>query len=178
MAYKSTINTGLPNIPEVPDPRFLAEFVRVYNAIRNLTIAVDAYAGAQAQEAEFYSQTPATQTLLSQNVLRLYVPFTVTMTLGQTVNLHDTGSALGARLASAAAAGTQMHGWVSIAATAGNYGEVMLGGLCNLIGGLTRGTTYYLGNTAGTIANSAGVVSQRVGYAIGTSQIFMQPQLI
>lgn len=178
MAYRSTINTGLPNTPDVPDPKFFAEFVRLYNAVRNLTIAIDSYTGAQAQEAAYYSQTPATQTLLSQNSLRLYVPFTVTMTLGQTVNLFDNAGALGARLASAAAAGTPMHGWVSIAATAGNYGEVMLGGLCTLIGGLTRGTTYYLGNTAGTIANTAGVVSQRVGYAIGTSQLFVQPQLI
>jgi hypothetical protein len=177
MAYKSTINTGLPNVPDVPDSKFFAEFLRVYNAIRNLTIAVDAYTGAQAQEAEFYSQTPVTQTLLTQNSLRVYVQFSEAITLGQTVNLWDNAGTLNGRLSSASTS-RPMHGFCTIAAGAGEFGEIRLGGLCTLIGGLTPGATYYLGNTAGTIANSAGTLSQRVGFALGTSQLFVQPQLI
>src|SRR4051812_24770358 len=98
MPYKSSINTGLPNIPEPPDPAFFAEFQRVYNAIRNLTIAVDAYTGALPADAAYYSQTPATTTLLSQNTQRLYVKFSEAASYGQTINLYNNAGVLNARL--------------------------------------------------------------------------------
>lgn len=180
MAYKSSINTGLPNIPEPPDPAFFAEFTRIYNAIRNLTIAIDAYTGSLSAEAAYYSQTPPTTTVLTQNTQRLYVKFSEAVAYGQTINLWNNASVLGCRLASAAAAGKPMHGWCSTAGgvASGAYGEVMLGGLCTAIGSLTIGTTYYLGNTAGAIAPTAGTISQKIGYAIGANYLIVQPDLI
>ena len=180
MSYKSSVNTGLPNIPDPPDPKFFAEFQRVYNAIRNLTLALDAYSGAIPQEPEFYSQTPATQTILQQNTNRLYVLFSEAASYGQIINLHNVSGVLNARLASASAAGKQGHAWCStVGGVAANaYGEVMLGGLCTAISGLTPGQSYYLGNTSGAIAPTAGTVNQLVGYALTTSNLYFKPTLL
>ena len=179
MAYRSSINTGLPNIADPPEPEFFAEFTRIYNAIRNLTVAIDNYTGSQSADPSLYSQTPATSTVLVGNLQRYYVKFSEAATYGQVVNLWNNAGTVNARLAKASA-GYQMHGWSSLPATiaAGAYGEVILGGLCTAISGLTPGTTYYLGNTAGTVASSPGAVSQKVGYAIGTSNLVVRPDLI
>jgi hypothetical protein len=180
MGYKSSINTGLPNLPDPPDPLFFAEFARVYNAIRNLTIAVDKYCGTLPADAVNYSQTPFTETVYSQNVLRLYVKFSEAVTYGQTINLAGVSGVVQARLSNATVAGRHIHGWCSTAGgvLSGAYGEVMLGGLCTAIGGLTAGTTYYSGNTAGTISTTAGTISQKIGYALTASNLIMQPDLI
>lgn len=178
MPYKSTINTGLPNIPDPPDPTFFPEFTRIYNAIRNLTLAVDSYTGALAAEPANYSQTPPSSSILTQNSMRLYVVFGVTITYGQVVHLYNNAGVLTAELASAATAAKPMHGWCSIPANAGAFGEVMLGGLCSAIGGLTPGATYFLGNTAGTIAPTVGTSSQKIGFALAANRLFVQPQLI
>jgi hypothetical protein len=178
MPYKSSINTGLPNIPDPPDPDFFAEFTRVYNAIRNLTLAIDSYTGALPADTANFSQTPPSSSILSQNVLRVYVPFGVTIAYGQMVNLYNVSGVLTARLAAANVGGLQAHGWCSIPASSGAYGEIMLGGLSKGVTGLTPGTTYYLSNTPGAVSTTPGTVSQRLGFALGTDYMFMQPQLI
>ena len=175
MAYKSSINTGLPNLPDPPDPKFFAEFARVYNAVRNLTLAIDSYTGAIAQDSQFYSQTPITQTVKSQNLTRIYVKFTVDIAQGQIVNLYDN-SGLEARL-SDASSNKQMHGWCTIGALAGNFGEIMLEGLCANITGLTIGAIYYLGNVPGTIAPTPGTLIQKLGFALGDSKIYFRPEI-
>lgn len=180
MSYKSSVNTGLPNTPDPPDPKFFAEFTRVYNAIRSLTLALDAYTGALAQEAEFYDQTPPSQTILQQNTNRLYVKFSEAAAYGQIINLHDVSGVLNARLASAASAGKQGHAWCSTVGgvAVGAYGEVMLGGLCTAIGGLTPGKSYFLGNTSGAIAPTAGTVTQLVGFALTATNLYFKPTLL
>lgn len=181
MGYKSSINTGLPNIPDPPDPKFFGEFTRIYNALRNLTIAVDAYTGALIQDPENYSQTPPTSSLLSHNALRLYGLAPAAIAFGETVNIYADGSGLVRfRTSCALTADTRpMHGWCSTPGgiAAGAFGEIRLGGLCSIFGGLTVGATYYLGNTVGTIALTAGQVSQKVGFALTSSSIFFQPEL-
>ena len=178
MPYKSSINTGLPNIPDPPDPLFFPEFARVYNAIRNLTLAVDTYTGAMPAEAANYNATPPTSTILTQNGMRLYVQFGVAIAYGQAVHLYNNSGVLNAELATAVSAAKPMHGWCSIAGSAGGWGEVMLGGLCTAVSSLTPGATYYLSNTAGGISATAGTSSQKIGYALATNRLFVQPQLI
>jgi hypothetical protein len=178
MTYRASINTGLPNIPDPPDPDFFAEFTRIYNAIRNLTIALDSYTGALPAETINFSQTSPDSSILSQNVLRVYVPFGVTIAYGQMVNLYNVSGVLTARLAAANVGGLQAHGWCSIPALSGAYGEIMLGGLSKGVAGLTPGTTYYLSNTPGAVSTTPGTVSQRLGFALGTGYMFVQPQLI
>lgn len=179
MAYKSSINLGLPNLPDPPDPAFMSELIRIYNAIRNLAVAVDAYTGAQAAEASVYSQTPATSTVLIQNMYRFYVKFDFTATYGKTIYIYNNAGVATAGLADATVANKRMRGWCStiLGVTAGQFGEVMLGGLCTAIGGLTAGNVYYNGNTPGSISASPGTNSQKIGYAIGTTQLIVNPEL-
>jgi hypothetical protein len=178
--YKSSINLGLPSVPDPPDPAFFSEFTRLYNAIRNLSLALDAYTGALPQDAEFFSETPATQTILTQNTQRLYVLFSENASYGQTIHLWNDAGTLKARLANATAAGKPVRAWCSTTTgvISGQWGEVMLGGLCTAIGSLTPGQTYYAGNTAGAIAPTAGTISQKVGYAISPALFIFQPELI
>jgi hypothetical protein len=180
MPFKSTINSGLPNTPDPPDPKFFAEFTRVYNAIRNIQIAVDAYCGTLAADPDNYSQTPPNTTILLQNTNRLYVKFSENVSYGQIVNLHNVAGVLNARLAKASVAGFQGQAWCStvVGVTAGNFAEVMLGGLCTAISGLTPGQTYYLGNTAGTIAPTTGTVTQLLGYALTSNNLYFRPNLL
>lgn len=177
--YKSSINTGLPNLPDPPDPAFLSEFIRIYNAIRNLSVAIDAYTGAQSADPEAFSSTPVSSTVLTQNMMRVYAKFDFTSTYGKTVYFYLNSGILTAGLSDATNAAKKMRGWCSTVAgvTSGEYGEVMIGGLCTAIGGLTVGTVYYNGNTPGTLANTPGTISQKVGYAIGTAALIVTPEL-
>ena len=180
MSYTSSVNTGLPNIADPPDPSFFPEFTRVYNAVRNIALALDAYTGFVGVDKQFWGQTTPATSLLSQNLQRLYVPASVNISYGQTVNLYSNAGVLTARLANASAAGTPMHGWCSTSGgvLAGATGEFMLGGLCPAISGLTIGSTYYQSNTAGSIGLAAGTISQKVGFAIGTTQLMVRPDLV
>lgn len=179
MAFKSSINTGLPNIPDPADPADFAEFARIYNAIRNIQLALDAYTGAISSEPQYYNQTPVTSSLLVQNMMRVYCKFDAAITYGKIVYLYESGGLLTAGLAAASSPTLKMRGWCNTPAgvAAGAYGEVMLGGLCTAIGGMVANTTYYLGNTPGTIANGPGTYSQKVGFALSSTQIFMNPEL-
>ena len=179
MAYKSSINLGLDNIPEPPDPAFFGIFVRTYNAIRNLALAVDTYTGALDPDAsQSLLAQLGTSALRTQNTTRLYCIFGAAITAGQIVHLYNDAGTLKAELASALTAAKPMHGWCSIPAAAGSWGEVMLEGRCDLIAGLIPGATYYLGDTAGTIAPTAGTTTQRVGFAVAVASIYMRPALI
>ena len=180
MAFKSSINSGLPNIPEPPDPAFFAEFAKLYNAIRNIQIAIDTYTGALAQESQYFSQVTPTDTIRSQNMVRLYVKLGVAIAYGQTVHLYNNAGVLTAELATAVSSAKPCHGWCSTVGggIAGGYAEVMLGGLCTAISGLTPGATYYQANTAGNIANTAGTFSQKIGFALGASLLYMNPDLV
>ena len=178
MTYKASVATGLPNIADPPDPSFFPEFTRVYNAIRTITIALDTYTGALPAEPQYYNQTPASSSIRNQNLLRLYVNFGVAIAVGQTVNLYDVAGVPTARLADATAAGKPMHGFCSIAAGAGSYGEIMLGGLLAGFTGLVTGTTYYQSNTPGSMGVGAGTIVQRVGFAVAPTMIFVQPTLV
>jgi len=177
MAYKSSINLGLDNIPDPPDNTFFGIFVRVYNAIRNLAIALDSYTGTLDPESADLPQLGFSG-LRAQNTLRLPVIFGVAITAGQIVHLYNDAGTLKAELASALTTAKPAHGWCSIPAGVGEYGEIRLGGLCELIGGLTPGATYYLGDAAGTIAVTAGTTTQRVGTALGASAIYVTPTLV
>lgn len=180
MAYKSSINTGLPNIPDPPDPKFFGEFARIYNAIRNLTIAVDAYTGALGADPEYYDQTPPTSSLLSQNSLRIYAKAGVDISYGKMIHLYDVAGVLTMELASAVDVTKPMHGWCSTpgGVLTGEWGEVRLGGLCTSFNSLICGQTYYLSNTAGSISTTPGTSSQKIGFGLGPTSLFVQPQLI
>lgn len=178
MAYKSSINLGLDNIADPPEPAFFAIFTRVYNAIRNLAIALDSYTGRLDADASVMPQVSLGSSVQNQNLVRVYCIFGVDITAGQIVHFYDDAGVLKAELATATSSAKHGQGWCSIPALAGSYGEVRLGGLCELIGGLTAGTQYYLGDTPGTIAPTAGTTTQYIGFALSSSALFVEPDMV
>lgn len=178
MAFKTSVNLGLPAIADPPDPTFFGEITRIFNAIRNLAMALDQYTGNLGADAVYYSSTKPSSSVLVQNMQRLYVQCGVAITAGQAVHLYNTAGVLTAELASAATTAKPMHGFCTVGAAINGYAEVMLGGLCTLIGGLTPGATYYLANTAGAVALTAGTTTQRIGIALGVASLFVQPTLV
>jgi len=61
--------------------------------------------------------------------------------------------------------------------TSGNSGLIKLSGYDDNQTGLTVGSMYYLSDTLGTIADSAGSESRRVGIAISATKILLRPEL-
>lgn len=173
----SRLLVNLPTSPdEALDPRLYGIFQQLYNSIRNITNLIGQYTGIDAWQEEDWSQLAFTDTLIVGQQTRLYVPASAAILAGQTVNLHDNAGVLSARLAVATSAATQCHGIATVAAAIGEMVEVQLWlGYTDLIGGMTRGTTYWLSTVAGAIQNSApvvpGQIQQVVGLALDTSKL-------
>lgn len=76
---------------------------------------------------------------------------------------------------SASAAGTAnpFIGFAKAAIGAGAMGYVIVSGIVTGFSGLTPASFYYLANTAGTIATSAGAVTRKVGIALNSTQLLI-----
>jgi hypothetical protein len=84
-----------------------------------------------------------------------------------------------ARLSNGGTAGKELRG---ICNTPGGvilngWGEVRLLGLINTFAGLSPGTIYYNSNSPGLISSTTGTISQKVGYALSPTQLFLNPAL-
>jgi hypothetical protein len=180
MPYISSINTGLPNIPDPPSPELFAEFQRLYNAIRNLTISIDSYTGNTPQAPDLYSKLTDQSSLLTQRSCKIYVQFTQAVPQGYLVNVYDTGGGnRGGRLASATSAATKCTGWLtSNTVAAGEWGEITLMGLSKTFNSLIISSTYYLSNTPGLVSSAPGTINQKVGTALSTTSLFLRPEFI
>lgn len=78
--------------------------------------------------------------------------------------------------ANASATGTA-NGYIGFAATTvttGNAISVETTGIDANQSGLTTGTQYYLGNTAGTVSTSAGSVTRKVGISLSTTKMLIE----
>lgn len=180
----SAINLYLPQNPETSDPTLYPELAKVYNALRNLQIGITQYAGVgQRPQIDWALLTPL-DTVVLQNLTRVYVQASENIPLGNTISFFDGGGGvLRARRANATS-GTifPAHGFCTTLGgiTSGQYGEVMLAGLCPYISGLAIGQTYYQSTTPGVITNikPAGPnLGETVGYAIGGNLLMFQPIL-
>lgn len=184
----SPFDVRLPITPENVDdnPIMYAELSKIYNAIRTLQAALTLYTGASMQDASVWSLLTPAQTILAQNLNRLYVQAGETVLFGDMINLYDLGGGiLGARKANAAS-GTPRpcFAWCSTPGgiTSGSYGEVICGpGLCNGVSGMTIGTTYYLSTTAGIITNGKPAspnLLEPIGFAVATNLLYFMPALV
>ena len=180
----SAIQLYLPQNPETPNPELYGELAKVYNAMRNLQVAITQYAGVGQKEITSWPQLSPTDTVMLQNLSRVYVQASENIPLGNTVNFHDGGGGvLRARRADANSASIKpAHAFCTTLGgiTSGQFGEVMLVGLCPYISGLAIGQTYYQSTTPGIITNAkpAGPnLGETIGYAIGGSLLVFQPIL-
>lgn len=75
--------------------------------------------------------------------------------------------------ASAAATANTFIGFAPDAISQNKKGKVVVSGILGGFSGLTTGSLYYLSDTTGAIAASAGTVTRRVGTAISSTELFI-----
>lgn len=113
----STINLGLPDIPEIKDPQMFQEFLRLYNAIKLLAQYTDIYTAdgtAITQLADTGADIGAAHAELQKKYLRYTVPkFTVTGAFGTNGKSPQVSYSLGAVVTAApiGGVGTAAGGW-------------------------------------------------------------------
>lgn len=178
------VQTGLPVLPsDTLPPELYDDFLTIYRAIQNLLRGVSQYTGIDAPQQDTWSSLQFSDTLLSGNLTRLYVPATVAINRGQVVNLFNNAGVLGARLAQATSATTMAHGVANSTAAAGELVEInWLRSWIDSIGGMTVGTLYWLSTVAGAVQNvppgAAGQIQQSIGLALTDSQMAMDITLL
>lgn len=172
-----SLNLGLPQTPDTPDPVLFNAILPMYNAIKNVARALDLYTGVLARPSGDWSVLTPADTILSAGTNRLYVLFTVAVDAGKLVNLYNDAGALKARYANASAAGTLARGFAPDSVASGAYGQVILFGLNAGLSGLTPGTVYFCSNVDGLYGTVAGVVSQKVGYALSATDLYFNPEV-
>lgn len=150
---KQDFNIRLPSVPHTNDPELNSELLIVYNSMRLLADQVE-------------------------RRYRLYVPFGATLGVGVLVYFYDAGA--GVQTVQAAAYGVnEANAVTTIAATAGSSGEVMLLGKLAGFTGLTIGQKFWLSAVPGAFtAASPGANSQRVGYALSTTELWVNPMMM
>ena len=166
-----SINLGLALTPEVDSPELYSSLLPVYNAIRNVMYAVDAYTGNGLTTADEYSQINPTSQLLLQKTAVLYVQASEAISVGHMVNLWNSG---GLRARKATNGVSRCHAYALASASgAGVFIPVCFFGLCTQVGSLTAGTEYYLSSTPGLVTST--VTAQRIGVALDSSKLWFTP---
>lgn len=172
--------TGLSVLPEIDQQQYASIYLdalRIRQAIQILQAALDSYTGMGVIPSSQWSQlTPLSQDKLA-NLTKTYVQATEDIGLGKMVNFYNNSGVVAARNANAST-GKPCHAYANSAVTTGNWGEFIRMGATSFISSLTVGATYYLSNTDGLISPTPGTVSQKLGYAMGTSLFVFNPALV
>ncbi len=167
-----SINLGLGVAPDVDDPELYNALMPLYNAIKNTMYAVDSYTGNTLITPDEYSSVNAFTQLTTQKNAVLFVKLTSKVTAGQLVNFHNSGG-LRAQLTTTAIG--RAHAFTIAAGDIGDHVPVCLLGLCTYISGLSIGAGYYLSaSVPGAV--TATVTGQRLGFAIGPSELWFNPE--
>lgn len=166
-------NLGLTATPETSNPEFSIELQKVYNAITNLALALDAYTGAQSPSQDLWSSIAPVSYFLAGNTHKLFLQAGETITYGQPVTIKSDGKAW---LASSSAS-LKCRGFMSSggSVSAGGYLEVQTEGIV-VTSGLTAGATYWISATAGNYSGAA--TTQAVAFAISATYLYVNPALI
>ena len=172
--------TGLSVLPEIDQqqyPSIYLDALRLRSALQAIQAALDNYTGMATIPSSIRSQlTPLSQDKLA-NLTKTYVQATENIPAGRMVNFYNNSGTIAARQANAST-GKPCHAFTNVAVTSGDWGEFIRMGACTSVSSLTIGSTYYLSNTDGLISLTAGTVSQKIGYAMGTSLLVFNPALV
>ena len=117
-----SVNLGLPNSPEVEDPKSFYDFLLVYNAIKNVAAALDEYTGAISPPREFWTTLGLKTTL--NGMARWYGLAYENLVAGNTVGFFNDSGTVKAR--KAIDGGTRCRGFVLADVSAGDPCEVIL----------------------------------------------------
>lgn len=181
--YASPVTTRLPTDPpdHLTEPQVRSLYSLLQDSISSVVQGIETYTSPQQKQQDTWSTQAPENTLLAQNLNRLYVKAGEAINYGALINLYDLGAGvLGVRNANATNNTKPCHGWCTTVGGIANtaYGEVILGhGLCVAIGGLTIGTRYFLSTTNGIATNTApvaaGNIEQPIGFGLGATKLFM-----
>lgn len=179
----SSINLGVGTFPEFEQskyPELYLDSMRIRQALTNLQIALDRYTGAVPLDTKLQGTASSLNSLQIGNVTRLYVKAQAALGYAQMVSFVNVSGVLQARKAYAASSAHACRGVCTsrIPVAIGEYAEVALIGAVAGLSGLTPGVLYYLSDSAGLISLTPGTISQVVGYAISTSELYINPQII
>ena len=154
MAQDFSFDFNLPASPDsnIADPVLYKELLIVYNSMKLIAEGID----------KKYARV---------------VKFNSGMTVGTIVNFFDNAGETQAR--PAAYGVSEAHGFVSIAAGAGQFGEVKTLGWIEYNTSITvAGQKIWLSASAGSITGaSPGAGSQRIGYFVSDRVMFFIPML-
>ena len=128
--------------PPGVDPALIGVFDDIFNALYQLQIALVNYAGIAPQDQQFWNQLTPDQTILQQNMNRIYLKADEDLLFGNMCHLFLTGGELRARLADATDNTRWCSAYCNTAAgvNTGSYGEFIIAqGLCAGIGGIVAG---------------------------------------
>jgi hypothetical protein len=184
LTNNSKVITGLPQFPEGWPKELSGAAFSVYSAIHNLETLLSKYAGVDPQPSQYWSQLALTDTIYDGNLGRWYVKANENLAYGALVSPFLVGAELQVRNANA----TDNTRWacgicnVPTGVLAGDYLEVIgLRGLVQGVGGLTKGTRYFLSTVNGLVTNAepvaAGNIGQVVGFALAADRLWMDINL-
>lgn len=178
MAYSSSIDTGLSNIPDltnITQPNQLSyQFISIYNAISILAQGIDAYTG----NTPVTNDNPATNGSVTGAANTGYFIAGVAIAAGRLCTINAAGNAV---LADSGTAALLARGVAVAAATVGAQVTLQLFGSCAIFaaGTFTKGSTYYLGvGGLFTITPPATGFVQAVAWAASDTTLFMNPALV
>lgn len=171
-----SVNLGLDIMPQSQDPDNQYDLFRLYNAVKILAFALDSYTGSLGAEVSEWSTVGASR-IKTQNLSRLYVQFTETVSPGMIVTLYNNSGVLAAKKAGGSVWQGLANGFVLAGVNSGSFGEVFLSGVNSSLTGLTPGSTYYTSAaTPGLISSGASSPNiQEVGIALSTSELWFNP---
>jgi len=176
-----SINLGIGQLPETQDQNLFNELYKVYNSLHLLASSLDSYTGAVAKLESEWPDTPPSYSVLAQNGNRIYALYSETCGYGTIVNLYNDAGTPKIRKANATDNTKPAIGYCSVGTgvTAGNYGEVILGGLY-IVSGATIGTIYYLSTVSGQLTSTkpaaSGNIVQSIAYALSTTELYLRPE--
>jgi hypothetical protein len=178
----SIINLGLPNASpdNFTDPQVKAAVELFLTALNNLLVEIERYTGITQRDVSLWNSLLPTDTLLRQNLGRLYVIAFENLIFGDLINIFNDAGTLKARKANAANGLVKpARGFCSTTAgiLTGSKGEVILSQGLATITGVARGDTLFLSTSAGqasiTASTGAGQLEQFIGIGVDTNVAYI-----
>ena len=173
-----TVNLGLPSAPLTQNPELATELQRIYNAIRAVASALDAYTGVMTESSAYYSELGVSKNSFGLNA-KIYLEAGEDLLFGNLIGIDPNG------LCYKAEDGVlQTIGFCSVVdgVTTGDYAEIQCAGVYPAFPAatLTPGTTLYTTTTAGVAGvKAAGPTwGQPVGFAISDTRMFFNPRYV
>jgi hypothetical protein len=174
---------GLPQLPVNTDPRIEPDLRDIYNAVRNLASQIGQFGGFEEPFDAFKNVTNVAYSA-GPYKRRVYCEALEAMPYGAAANLTDSGGTLKTRFANATDGTRPCLGIVNTPGTCaiGDTIEIALPGCyVTSIGGLTRGTRYFLSTTDGIISTAipgvVGNIIQALGFALEDDTFYFFPTM-